>query len=309
MNNFLKKSFNLMELSIYMMAVSVLTSIIIGSHSLMENAKIQKTIEEIYYYDNAIVQFTRKYGQLPGNMSLQRCKMFSEFKKYCYEEKNDTTITNKTTIKHITDSSDYSEQQSLKICTPSTSNKKYCLIQAMTFGRFLQTAGLIDSVDRGLNETLTVRNDNDKDVKFYLPKSKIHNDVYVLAQYNNWHTPSIFTAWEDLDNFLLIGKEKGNDNIFTGLTIYLTSLPKIEADKFSAFSPSFLSKLDKKMDDGKPTSGSMLGLHGGTVQNNTSCRDGNKYKNSKNKQDGCQLCYVSNIDIEPLIVEPYTPTI
>ena len=310
MNNFLKKSFNLMELSIYMMAVSMLASIVMGASTLMENAKIQKTIEEIYYYENAIVQFTRKYGQLPGNMSLQRCKMFGEFKKYCYEEKNDTTITNKTTIKHLTDSAGNHEQQALKICAPSPSNKKYCLIQAMTFGRFLQTAGLIDTVDRGLNEILTVRNNNDKDVKFYLPKSKIHNDVYVLAQYNNWHTPSIFTSYENFTTFSLMGKGNGTDDTFnSGLTIYLTSLPKIEADKFSAFSPSFMSKIDKKMDDGKPASGSVLGLHGGTKQNNTSCRNGNKYKNTRNKQDGCQLCYVSNIDIEPLIVEPYTPTI
>ena len=55
MNNFLKKSFNLMELSIYMMAVSMLASIVMGASTLMENAKIQKTIEEIYYYENAIV--------------------------------------------------------------------------------------------------------------------------------------------------------------------------------------------------------------------------------------------------------------
>ena len=306
MNNFLKKSFNLMELSIYMMAVSLLTSIVIGSHSLTENAKIQKTIEEIYYYENAIVQFTRKYEQLPGSMSLQRCKMFSEFKNYCYEETSDAIITNKTTIKHISNSSGYAEQQALKMCV---TDKKYCLIQAMTFGRFLQAAGLIDTVDRGLNENLTVRNNNDTDVKFYLPKSKIHNDVYVLAQYNNYHTPSIFTSYEDFTTFSLIGKGNGTDDKFnSGLTIYLTSLPKVEADKFSAFSPSFMSKLDKKMDDGKPVSGSILGLHGGTIQNNTSCRDGNKYKNSKNKQDGCQLCYISNIDIEPFIVEPYTPT-
>lgn len=309
MNNFLKKSFNLMELSIYMMAVSVLASIVIGSHSLIENARIQKTIEEIYYYENAIVQFTRKYGQLPGNMSLQRCKMFSEFKKYCYEENNDKTITNKTTIKHITNKFSFAEQQTLKMCAPG-GGEKYCLIQAITFGRFLQATNLIDTVDRGLSEILTVRNNNDKDVKFYLPKSKIHNDVYILAQYNNWHTPSIFTSYENFTTFSLMGKGNGTDDTFnSGLTIYLTSLPKIEADKFSAFSPSFMSKIDKKMDDGKPASGSVLGLHGGTKQNNTSCRNGNKYKNTMNKQDGCQLCYVSNIDIEPLIVEPYAPTI
>ena len=308
MNNFLKKSFNLMELSIYMMAVSMLASIVMGASTLMENAKVQKTIEEIYYYENAIVQFTRKYGQLPGNMSLNRCKMFGEFKQYCYEENNDTTITNKTTIKHVVHSSGFGEQQAFKMCQPG--NKKYCLIQAITFGRFLQAADLINSVDRGLNEDLTVRNDNDKDVKFYLPKSKIHNDVYILAQYNNYHTPSIFTSYEMFTTFSLMGKGNGTDDKFnSGLTIYLTSLPKVEADKFSAFSPSFMLKLDKKMDDGKPTSGSILGLHGGTAQNNTSCRNGNKYKNSKNKQDGCQLCYVSNIDIEPIIVEPYAPTI
>ena len=181
MNNFFKKSFNLMELSIYMMAVSMFASIVMGESSLMENDKVQKTIEEIYYYENAIVQFTRKYGQLPGNMSLNRCKMFREFKQYCYEENNEQTITNKTTIKHVVNSSGFAAQQAFKMCQPGN-NRKLCLIQAMTFGRFLQAAGLIDSVDRGLNEILTVRNDNDKDVKFYLPKSSIHNDVYILGR-------------------------------------------------------------------------------------------------------------------------------
>lgn len=285
------------------MAVSVLTSIILGGNVLMENAKIQKTIEEVYYYENAIVQFTRKYGQLPGNMSLQRCKMFSEFKKYCHEESDDTTITSKTTIKHVLDG-DGMEYQLLKMCAPN--GKKHCLIQAMTFGRFLQVANLIDTVNRGLSEALTVRNNNDTDVKFYLPRSKIHDDVYILAQYNNYHTPSIFTSYEYFATSFSIMKNGSDDRYNTGLSIYLTSLPKVEADKFSAFSPTFLSKIDKKMDDGSPTSGSILGLHGGTVQNNSSCRNGNKYKTSTNKKDGCQLCYMSSIDLEPFIVEPYS---
>ena len=69
----LKTSFSLIELSIYIVVAGLLTGVVLSVNTITENAKVQKTIEQFIYYDNAITEFVRRYGQFPGAMTIKRC--------------------------------------------------------------------------------------------------------------------------------------------------------------------------------------------------------------------------------------------
>ena len=83
---FYKKSLSLVETSIYLLIVGILTSISVSGYVLYENAQIQKFIEDIKYYENAYIGFANKYGTIPGNMTFNRCKKFPEFQEVWYSK-------------------------------------------------------------------------------------------------------------------------------------------------------------------------------------------------------------------------------
>jgi len=66
---FIKKSgFTLIELSIVLLILFLITGGIIGGSKLISNAKLQNLIKEIVSYQNQLVVFKNTYRYLPGNM-------------------------------------------------------------------------------------------------------------------------------------------------------------------------------------------------------------------------------------------------
>ena len=86
MNNLyclIKKSFSLIEVSIYLSIVGILTITAITGKELYEEAKMQKVIEDLQFYENGMLEFVKRYGAWPGAITKQRCLKFPEFSQYC----------------------------------------------------------------------------------------------------------------------------------------------------------------------------------------------------------------------------------
>ena len=74
-----RKSFSLVELAIYIVAVGVLTGVAVGGMEVVNNAKVQKVMEEMDSYKTAMYLFQSTFGALPGNVTESLCKDTNEF--------------------------------------------------------------------------------------------------------------------------------------------------------------------------------------------------------------------------------------
>lgn len=63
----LKQSFTLIEISIVLMILALLTAAVLSANSVIKNAKSQKIIQEISTYRQAINSFYQMYNALPGD--------------------------------------------------------------------------------------------------------------------------------------------------------------------------------------------------------------------------------------------------
>ena len=59
-----RRSFSITELAIYMAVMSTIVVITLGGISVIRNARVQRVIEELHFYENAISDFVIKYGEL-----------------------------------------------------------------------------------------------------------------------------------------------------------------------------------------------------------------------------------------------------
>ena len=74
-----RRSFSLVELAIYIVAVGVLTGVAVGGMEVINNAKVQKIMEEMDSYKTAMYLFQSTFGALPGNVTESLCKDTNEF--------------------------------------------------------------------------------------------------------------------------------------------------------------------------------------------------------------------------------------
>lgn len=74
-----RRSFSLVELAIYIVAVGILTGIAVGGMEVVSNARVQKVMEEMDSYKTAMYLFQSTFGALPGNVTETLCKDTSSF--------------------------------------------------------------------------------------------------------------------------------------------------------------------------------------------------------------------------------------
>ncbi len=323
MGIFLKKSFSLIEIAIYITVVGILSSVILNSNKLVENAKVNKTIEEIEYYQSAIVEFVRKYGQFPGAMTYKRCKQFPEFAQYCKattkkgsEVKTNFTTTTTTFQDQYTDTR---EAQPLHLYDSLLSN-----VHVFNYGRFLKSSKIIDRVKKGINETLITTDYNwffnkNNDINYYLPRVKGEKNVFMTFYYQT-DNPGFFTANGCEKSFCIFSfplNMKNEACTCVNSTDYLLIMFNTiyKRDGINAYSPNFMKKIDIKIDNGLPRVGKIVGYSepiggcdngGRTVYqisrgNNITNNSKIEYLNSNKKNNGCQLVYQSSINFSKLL--------
>ena len=82
-----KKAYTLIELSVVLLVLSLLSGILLMSRSIIDRAKIQRVILELDYYEKAFHQFYDTYRTVPGSYGYRRCSrnvVFSNYKNNKY---------------------------------------------------------------------------------------------------------------------------------------------------------------------------------------------------------------------------------
>lgn len=323
-----KSSFSLFELSIYLVIVAILSSLIISSTAIYENANIQRLIKEIYDYENAYVRFANKYGSIPGNLTYERCIKFPEF---TCRLSNKTQWTNTDTVLYNATTS-----LPLSLNTRNYNGMNYRPTLLFTM-RQLQSAGLISSVKTPLEKNITSINYNGTLTNFvatnagHLLSYHVIDNVLGHVNYDRNAVVDINGFVKGVNNSYLFVRvhtrealepyralPNTDNKLWNGLVIYYNPPSNFDSSDgahgtgmTALFTGSTMKKLDAKMDDGKPRQGNIIGtriFNNVDASNNTVCcynissRTNEEpfanppvvaeYTNYRDKARGCNLLYV-----------------
>ena len=112
-----------------------------------------------------------------------------------------------------------------------------------------------------------------------------------------------------------------DNNTESALILIFSTLGRyIDVEKGGAFSADFMEKIDKKIDDGRPRTGFLIGLPQGTdgqkdvantCDDNTEYFDNQderilevKYRKETDNKYGCNLAYLSSINFADMLADP-----
>ena len=298
------------------MLVGVLTTAVIGGAALVEKAKIQKVIEDIDYYEKAFVNFTLQFGQLPGNLRVERCREYIETFEVC-KVASTANFNIGDTVYH------YDNSRSVD----------YITLTPFPFMQ-LQKAGfikgkVIKSLELGLQKLPNGLNPNDK-----LDKMKYRTSWDFL----NWYGGKLdfdkegrviidgsfdLKAYVNRDSQIrgtmnvdgYKGGENIRDNRFMSkiAMLLVRNQPKnldgtygIGKGASGLLSADVAKKIDRKIDDGFPKKGKLQGMKIGNgidkIDNRVVCYNGLwdeketatkiiSYVEDKNAKRGCNLIY------------------
>ncbi len=283
-----KKSFTLIELAIYIIAVGVLVILIIGGQVIVENAKVVRLNDEIEYYEKANAHFIIRYNSLPGLLSERKCLYYEDFSDYC---RNQDDI-NLTTSEHIYTNDNCDNQLGCILESNGTSGSEDVLRNFLLPMRYLKTAGEIDTMEFGIEKELTENEDYSKKT---WALSRYERNVYVnIYNYYNKNSdttlPFIFNNNHILGHTINSGKSYDHyEKLLNKQKQYLV-YHKFTTEQKGAISTNIAFKLDKKFDDGKPLTGKITTY---------ATSDFSSFANSEYAQciDGDPINYVSTKNI------------
>ena len=308
-----KKSFSLTELEMYIIAVGILSGVIMGTTAVLNKVKVNKVIGELRFYETALTSFVSEYGTYP-TMTTKKCQR-AGFKKCNQSDtfSQNVALSNQTI--------------GLDLCND---NDK-CKVQLYNYGRFLSASGLIPKrVGATLTDDFPVELKNttalkwlssiNNDPKQYLPFVNIDNkESYMfyfvntigytgqigIAEYaDNGKAPAHLFNYSfqhpytptDAHNWWLTQK-----NTDKPVLVFATIYPR----RKQAFLPSNIMRdVDKKIDDGLPRTGRVVGIgynkaHCDTsdiynASNDIATDKLIYYLSSRDYSIGCQLAYQMN---------------
>lgn len=320
----IKKSYSLLEISIYIAVVGILSSITLISYTIYENAKITKIIEDIEYYDNAFVSFAVKYGTIPGNMSLNRCKQFPEFQSIC--SLSDKTKWTKTDTVYYAGNNSLSYNQNIN---------ESRIAKLFTMRQLQQSGFISNKVKINLEDTIETIILNGNETIFdptnlvHIYSNDITDKVDASISYNKNAKVVINGVIKNTTQYLnerssynegreLLYSELPSENIFNVLYIFYntpsildsTSTPGSGIGATALFQAEFIKKIDCKIDDCLPRRGRIIGtrVYNGKEpdyngDNILSCYNKNtklaesisvkaEYVKEKDLSRGCNLLYI-----------------
>jgi prepilin-type N-terminal cleavage/methylation domain-containing protein len=216
----MKQAFSLVELSIVLVILGLLTGGILGGQSLIRAAELRAVSTEYARYLTAANSFRDKYFQLPGDMN--NAQSFWTAAAAC----PGTTSTPSITAATCNGNGD-------GIIVSATNSH-----EAFRFWQHLANAGMIE----GTYDGVSGNNANDFTVTATnSPRSKVPSSAWFMY---NWGTHT----GDDSDrfalvynNFMMVGGYNGSGAINVG-----------------RLKPEEVWNIDTKMDDGKPAQGKVL---------------------------------------------------
>ena len=308
-----KKSFSLTELEMYIIAVGILSGIIMGTTTVLTKVHVNRVISELKFYETALTSFVSEYGTYPI-MTQKKCQ--------------------RAGFKNCNQSNTFSKDVALSTQTSGLdlcNDGDKCKIQLYNYGRFLSASGLIskrvgitltDNFPDELKNTTALNwlSSINNDPKQYLPYVNIDNkEGYMfyfvntigytgqigIAEYaTNGKAPAHLFNYSfkypytpnNSHNWWLTQK-----NTDKPVLVFATIYPR---RKQAFLAPNIMQDVDKKIDDGLPRTGRVIGIgynkaHCDTsdiynASNDIATDKLIYYLSSRDYSIGCQLAYQMN---------------
>ena len=288
-----KKSFSLVELAIYIVAVGILTGVAVGGMEVVNNAKIQKISEEMDNYRSAMYLFNSIYLVLPGNVSSDICKQKNEFNnisapganddagKYCatdytVETANDTLLA--------TEDSENSFLNAMRFLVASGIKS-----DAARTNLYNATAGSSNAAISASDLTYTIVR-NSQGVSTYSDDA-----AYTYVGFSGTKNGlAMVRGMASAAELAADATDKSYYNLIAGknILVYYQNQNTTTTPNVGVLNSVMAKKLSVKIDNNtKPNEGKVLALkNGGTATRK--CYNGAEFLNSKDAKEGCNMIFV-----------------
>ncbi len=248
-----KCSFSLITLAIYVFAAGILIEVMIGSGTIIDNAKVIRLMNEIDYYNKANLSFVTKYSSLPGLLNEGKCVSFDEFKPYCRNQDN----INLTTSEKVYASLNCNATLGCTLEANGKAGSEDILRNFLLPMRYLKTAGEIDTIHTGIDVQLS--QDEDYSKKTWAP-SRIEKNIYIniYNYYNNGNATHFL-----FNNHFIFGHNRNSLNQYDQQEKLLHNnnqyliYQRLDETPKGSVPVNVASKLDIKIDDGRPLTGKL----------------------------------------------------
>jgi prepilin-type N-terminal cleavage/methylation domain-containing protein len=217
----MRKGFSLIELSIGLVIIGLLTGGILAGQSLLRNAEVKTVISDYEKYKGAAIAFRQKYDALPGDFANAIAT---------WGAAHATPATCVTTASTTVATCDGNENGIIDGWTTTSSNESY------RFWQHLVNAGLIEGQFSGITQGSTTYSSTTANS----PRGRLSNSLWFAW---NWGTQSGHGSLFDgaYNNYLLLGVMAANN---------YPSAAVLKAEE--------AWNIDTKVDDGKPATGTMV---------------------------------------------------
>ena len=235
-----RRAFSLIELSIVLVILGLLTGGILSGQSLIRASEMRATSVEYQRYTSAVFSFRQKYFALPGDFNNATSFWGAA---HANAVTCGTTVGTGTATCNGDANNRVNDGCTDATCTtltaPAASN------EALRFWQQLSNAGLIEGSYTGVAE-----NDYDEATRNNAPSSKIPQGLWAV-----WYLGTSSG-----------GEVAGSQLIFDGAygnALTLGAPADSTPPMLPLFSPEEVWNIDKKMDDGMPSSGKLLPVNPG----------------------------------------------
>jgi len=222
-------AFTLIELSIVMVIIGLLVGGVLVGRDLIDAALVLKQISQIDKYEMAVQAFQGKYGYLPGDIPDPSAT------QYGFIARNGSARGDGNNV----------IQGSCASYCGNGGGINFSVGEVLVFWVDLSTAGLIDGSFTTGNNTVS-QGATTSQVSLFFPKAKIGNGNYVYV-YSGWYPDSAYVNWSsDSVNYFGLSQVTGIQYSTYGALANGAGLTVMQANN-----------IDKKIDDGLPTTGSV----------------------------------------------------
>ena len=295
-----KKSFSLVELAIYIVAVGVLTGVAVGGMEVVNNAKVQKVMEEMDSYKTAMYLFQSTFGALPGNVTESLCKDTNEFNNLSAPGQTDAegTYCGTTASEGVKSRTVASANETL-LATETSQNS---FLNSM---RFLVASGIKSDAARTNLYTSPLAQEPTEDIAPTTYGRDVIKATQGVSSYSADATYSYVGFSGTQDGMSMIrGLEKAGELSTTSAVKknisgknVLVMYYNYASTPSGVFTPVMAKKLSLKVDNNtSPADGKLLAIKQGQVGDSSSdttvCSNGTSFVNSKDSTKGCNLIYV-----------------
>ncbi|PZP84317.1 MAG: hypothetical protein DI582_09180 [Azospirillum brasilense] len=251
----MQRGFSLVELSIVLVILGLLTGGILGGQSLIRAAEMRAVSTEYNRYVAAAQTFRDKYFALPGDMT--NAQSF-------WGVAHATPATCRTTVGTGTQTCNGDGDGSITPNTAPGSNESF------RFWQHLANAGLIEGTYSGVRDGTTVFATTATNA----PRSKTSNGLWYIMNFGiDEGSPPASQFAIPYDNTFMLG-----------------GLSADAASRTPIFKPEELWNIDTKMDDGRPAQGKVIARTTSTVSRCTTAASNTDLQGDYKLSDNSVQC-------------------